>query len=125
MRLDMINHEPSRLVLQEVARLANWGRELPDGHAQGIAYVLSSEAATAQVIEVRNSGEAIEIVKVFAAVDVGIALDPRNIEAQVKSSIIFGLSAAITGKITVSDGVVDQTNYHTCLLYTSPSPRDA
>ena len=111
-RLDLLKHQPSRKVLSEVARISNWGKELPANHVQGLAYVLSSDAATAQVIEVKNLETGIEIIKVFAAVDVGIALDPKNIEAQVSSGIIFGLSAAINGEITVSNGRVDQTNFH-------------
>jgi len=54
----------------------------------------------------------VKITKVYAAVDVGTALDPRNIEAQVSGGINFGLAAAIMGKITVKDGKVEQTNFH-------------
>jgi isoquinoline 1-oxidoreductase beta subunit len=111
-RLNLITHSPSRTVLTELGRISGWEEELPEGHSRGIAYVLSSGAATAQVIEIINSSSGIEIAKVFAVVDVGIALDPRNIEAQIKSGVIFGLSAAINGEITISDGKVDQTNFH-------------
>ena len=112
MRLDLIEHEPSRIVLKKVAEISGWGEPLPQNHAQGVAYVLSSDAATAQVVQVQKTETGIEVVKVYAVVDVGIALDPVNIEAQVKSGIIFGLSAAINGEITVSNGKVDQTNFH-------------
>ena len=56
------------------------------------------------------------IEKVFVAVDVGIALDPMNIEAQVHSSVIFGLCAAMHGAITVTNGKVDQTNFHDYMI---------
>ncbi len=112
MRLDALKHAPSRAVLEEVAAISDWHRERPPGHALGVAYVLSSGAATAQVIEVRRAQTGIEILNAFVVVDVGIALDPRNIEAQISGSLIFGLAAAMTGEITVTDGAVDQTNFH-------------
>ena len=54
----------------------------------------------------------IKITKAWAAVDVGIALDPRNIEAQVFGGMNFGLAAAMMGEITVANGEVQQTNFH-------------
>lgn len=113
MRLDLIAHTSSREVLRTVSEKSGWGGSLPDGHAQGVAYALSSGAATAQVIEIFHDGQSVRVVKVWVAIDVGIALDPRNIEAQVQSSLVFGLSAAINGEITVSNGSVDQTNFDT------------
>lgn len=112
MRLSLLDHGPSRAVLETVAEISNWGSALPKGHGRGVAYALSSGAATAQVVEVSRTDQGIRIEKIFAVVDVGIALDPRNIEAQVKSSILWGLCAAMHGEITVTDGRVDQSNFH-------------
>jgi isoquinoline 1-oxidoreductase beta subunit len=112
MRLAALKHAPSRKVLERVAEMSNWGSGLPVGHAMGVAYVLSSGAATAQVMEVRSTNAGIEILNAYVAVDVGIALDPRNIEAQIEGSLIFGLAAATKGEITVTNGRVDQTNFH-------------
>jgi len=112
MRLNLISHPSSTEVLVAVARMSNWGAALPNGHAHGLAYALSSGAATAQVAEIEHTGKGIKIHKIFVAIDVGIALDPRNIEAQIQSSVIFGLSAAINGEISVKDGKVVQTNFH-------------
>ena len=67
--------------------------------------------ATATVIEVSHSDAGIKLLKAFAALDVGIALDPRNIEAQVQGALSFSLSEAIFGEITVTDHAVDQTNF--------------
>ncbi len=53
----------------------------------------------------------IRLVSAHAVVDVGIALDPRNIQAQVSGGMIYGLSAAITGEITFADGKVQQQNF--------------
>lgn len=112
MRLAMMTHGPSRAVLEAVAELSNWGSDLPDGHARGVAFVLSFGVPVAEVIEVADTGNGVRIVNAWAAVDVGTALDPANIEAQVQSGINFGLAAAISGEITIGDGRIQQTNFH-------------
>lgn len=113
MRLSLITHEPSRKVLEAVAEMSGWGEELPEGHGRGVAFVYSFGVPAAEVIEVAETDRGIRIVNAWAAVDVGTALDPRNIEAQVQSGINFGLTAAIMGEITVADGEVQQSNFHT------------
>jgi isoquinoline 1-oxidoreductase beta subunit len=112
MRISIMNDDSSRKVLEAVAEMSGWGSELPSNVARGVAFVMSFGVPVAEVVEVENTAQGIRIRKVFAAVDVGIALDPRNIEAQVQSGIIFGLAAAIKGEITVADGVVEQSNFH-------------
>lgn len=112
MRLSLLEHAPSRAVLEAVATMSDWGSELPSGSARGLAYARSSDAATAQVVQVSLVDGKIRIDRSCAVVDVGVALDPRNIEAQVMSSAIWGLCAATHGEITVSDGRVDQSNFH-------------
>jgi isoquinoline 1-oxidoreductase beta subunit len=112
MRLSLLRDAPSRHVLESVAEMSNWGSDLPDGHARGVAYSFFKRLATAAVVEISHSDAGIKLLKAYAAVDVGIALDPRNIEAQVQGALAFGLSSAIFGEITVTDGTVDQTNFH-------------
>ena len=112
MRLALIDHEPSRKVLEAVAEMSAWGSPLPAGHGRGVAFVLSFGVPVAEVIEVADTQRGISIVNAWAAVDVGTALDPGNIEAQVQSGINFGLAAAIMGEITVADGKVRQSNFH-------------
>jgi isoquinoline 1-oxidoreductase beta subunit len=112
MRLELLTHEPSRQVLKTVADMSGWGTPLPEGHARGVAFVLAFGVPTAEVVEIKKVGERIKIVKVFAAADVGIALDPGNLEAQLQSGINFGLGTAMMGEITVEDGKVRQTNFH-------------
>ncbi len=111
LRLSLLKHPPSRQALESVAQMSNWGSKLPQGHARGVAYSLFAGAATAMVIEIEHSEEGIKLHKAYAAVDVGIALDPRNIEGQVEGALLFGLSSAIFGEITLSHGAVDQTNF--------------
>ena len=112
MRIDLMTHEPSRKVLEAVAEMSNWGSELTEGHALGVAFSLSFGVPAAEVIEISMQGDKVRIVNAYAAVDVGTALDPRNIEAQVSGGLNFGLAAAIMGEITVKDGKVEQTNFH-------------
>ena len=111
-RLALISHGPSRKVLEAVAEMSDWGAALPQGHARGVAFVLSFGVPVAEVIEVADTGNGIRIVNAYAAVDVGTALDPANIEAQVQSGVNFGLAAAISGEITIGDGRIQQTNFH-------------
>ncbi len=111
-RLNLITHEPSKLVIQKAAEMARWDQKRADNIGLGIAYTLSFGVPVAEVVEVENTPNGIKILNVYAAVDVGIALDPRNIKAQVMSGIIFGLSAAVMGEITVSNGIVEQNNFH-------------
>lgn len=112
MRLDLMTHEPSRRVLEAVAELSNWGSSLPAGVGRGVAFVLSFGVPVAEVIEVVDTPSGIKILNAFAAVDVGIALDPRNIEAQVHSGLNFGLAAAMLGEITIDKGRVQQRNFN-------------
>ena len=111
-RLDMLTDEVSRGVLEAAADMANWGEPLPEGQGRGIAFVLSFGVPVAEVVEVVDTPNGIRITNVWAAVDVGTALDPRNIEAQVQSGINFGLSAAMFNEITLEDGAVRQRNFH-------------
>lgn len=112
MRLDLIEHAPSRGVLEAVAELSNWPSELPKGQGRGIAFSMSFGVPVAQVIDVAIQNNKVKVINAYAAVDVGTALDPRNIEAQVSGGLIFGLSAAMTGEITIEDGKIQQTNFH-------------
>ncbi len=111
-RLDMLTDEVSRGVIEAVADMADWGAPLPAGRGKGLAFVLSFGVPTAEVIEVVDTPNGIRIINAWAAVDVGTALDPRNIEAQVQSGMIYGLSAAIMSEITLRDGRVVQSNFH-------------
>ena len=111
MRLSILKDPPSRQVLESVAEMSSWGSPLPEGHARGLAYAMSTGAASAEVVEIRHSEAGIEIVQAWAAVDVGVALDPGNIEAQVQGALLYGLSSAIYGEITLVDGAVEQTNF--------------
>jgi len=131
MRLEMFGDlaPPGNKVVEAVAKMASWngrngavGTELgADANTntstgtrsgRGFAYTLSFGAHTAQIIDVTMTEQGIKIDKVYCAVDVGVAVDPRNIEAQIQSGIIYGLTSAISGEITFEDGMVKQSNFH-------------
>ena len=100
-------------VVEKVAEMANWtGRKSTEGSGRGFAYTLSFGAHTAQIIDVTMTDRGIKIDKIYCAIDVGTAVDPRNIEAQVQSGIIYGLTSAMMGEITFKNGEVVQSNFH-------------
>ncbi|MNU81499.1 Isoquinoline 1-oxidoreductase subunit beta [compost metagenome] len=112
MRLALLTHQPSRQVLTAVASLSGWGQPLAAGRGQGVAFHLCRGVPVAQVIEITTTPRGVKIDKVFVAVDVGTALDPRNLEAQVQSGVVFGLSAALYGEISFAKGAAEQSNFH-------------
>jgi isoquinoline 1-oxidoreductase subunit beta len=112
MRLALLTHEPSRQVLAAVAAMSGWGQPLALGRGRGVAFHFCRGVPVAQVVEITTSKEGVKIDKVFVAVDVGTALDPRNIEAQQQSGVIFGLSAALYGEISFTKGAAEQSNFH-------------
>ncbi|MEM9386040.1 MAG: molybdopterin cofactor-binding domain-containing protein [Pseudomonadota bacterium] len=112
MRLSMLEHAPSRQVLESVAEMSNWGSPLPPGHARGLAFAPSTGAPVAEVIEISVEQDVVRLHKAYAAVEVGVALDRRNIEGQVQGAMLFGLSAAIFGEVTIDGGRVSKANYH-------------
>lgn len=109
-RLAQIDDTHSRKVLEAVAEMCNWGT-VAAGRARGLAFCLSFGVPTAQVIEVTDTPDGLRMTGAWAAVDVGRALDPGNIEAQVQGAMVYGLSAAMTGEITFADGMADQQNF--------------
>lgn len=112
-RLEMARdeHAPSARVIETVRDMSGWTGKTPDGVGRGVAFCMSFGTPVAQVIEVRDEDGLIRISNAWIACDPGIALDPRNIEAQMSGGLIYGLSAAIMGEITFDGGEVDQWNF--------------
>lgn len=113
-RVDMARdeHGPSAKVLETVGEMSNWAQARAEGRALGVGFTYSFGSPVAQVIEVVKEAAGIRIAKVWIATDVGIALDPGNIEAQMTGGCLFGLSAAVMGEITFSDGEAEQSNFY-------------
>lgn len=109
-RLAHLDHDPSRKVLEAVAEMSNWGSTVPN-RAKGVAFCMSFGVPVAEVIEVEATPSGVRLTNIWAAADVGIALDPGNIDAQLQGAIVYGLSAAIRGEITIADGMAEQRNF--------------
>lgn len=105
-------HPRHKAVLELAAQKAGWGKPLPDGHFRGIAVHESFNTFVAQVAEIARRKDAWRLERVVCAVDCGVAVNPSIIEAQMCSGIGYGLSAALSGAITLKDGVVEQSNFH-------------
>lgn len=101
-----------RRVLDTVAEAFGWGKSLPAGHAAGIAVHESFESFVAQAAEVSVENGRIRVHRVVCAIDCGPVINPDGVEAQMQSGIVYGLSAALYGEITLKDGRVEQSNFH-------------
>jgi isoquinoline 1-oxidoreductase subunit beta len=100
-------------VLDKIAEKGDWGKPLGQGRGRGIAIHECYGSIIGQVAEVTVSqkGE-VRVDRVVAAVDCGHVVNPGIVEAQIESGVIYGLSAALYGEITVKDGRVEQSNFH-------------
>ncbi len=112
-RQELLAHSPRhRAVLDLAAAKAGWGT-VPAGRAQGIAiHHFFSDAIVAEVAEVSIEGGKVRVHKVTCAIDCGLAVNPANVRYQVEGAVIYGLSAALYGAITVDKGRVTQSNFH-------------
>ena len=97
---------------QLVAAKAGWGKTLPEGHFHGLATHSSFGSAVAQIAEVSIKGTQIIVHKVTAAIHCGMVVNPGIVRDQVEGGIIYGLTAALHGEITLVDGVIQQSNFH-------------
>ena len=109
----LAKHPRQRGVLELAAQKAGWGKPLPAGYGRGIAVHKSFESFIAQVAEVSvaPSGE-LRVHRVVCSIDCGRVVNPETIAAQMESGIVFGLTAALYGVITLKNGRVEQSNFH-------------
>jgi len=106
------------------AQKAGWGQPLPAGRARGIAVADSFGSFVAEVAEVSLEKDGPRVHRVVCAMDCGMTVNPEIIRRQVQSSVIFGLSAALYGQITLKDGGVEQNNFNDYLVVRmSEAPR--
>jgi isoquinoline 1-oxidoreductase beta subunit len=106
-------------VLERVAEMAHWGQPLVPGASQGVALALHGASVLAQVAEVSvDSGGEVTVHTVYCALDCGRVVNPDIVEAQIEGAVIFGLTAALYGEITVDHGRVQQSNFHDYPLVT-------
>ena len=103
--------ERMRTVMNEAARRAEWGKPLAKGRARGFAAHYSFNTYVAEVAEISVENNNLQVHRVTCAVDCGRAVNPDGVKAQMEGGIIYGLSAALSGEITVKDGAVEQSNF--------------
>ena len=115
LRRRLLAKSPRHLaVLEKAAEKSGWGTPLPADRSRGIAVVSSYFGYVAQVIEISVNREArtLKVQRVVCALDCGRIVNPGSIDAQVKSSVVYGLTAALRGAITIDRGRVQQKNFN-------------
>jgi isoquinoline 1-oxidoreductase beta subunit len=98
-------------VLDTLVDRSGWGRRPPQGTARGLAIHSWFDTTVGQVAEVSVEGGAIKVHRVTCVIDCGLAVNPDGVAAQMQSGIIYGLSAALFGKINLKGGRVQETNF--------------
>jgi isoquinoline 1-oxidoreductase beta subunit len=103
----------ARAVLDLAAEKAGWGQPLPQRSGRGVSlqFVFGSYMAQVAEVEVGKGGD-VRVRRVVCAVDCGSVVNPDTVAAQVEGAVIFGISAALHGNITLKDGRVEQSNFH-------------
>jgi isoquinoline 1-oxidoreductase subunit beta len=113
-RRSMLGNQPRFLaVLNLAAEKSGWGQPLPARVGRGVCVQPSFASFIATVVEaeVDEQGE-VKLRRVTSAVDTGIAVNPDTIAAQLEGGLIFGLTAALYGEVTIEKGRVQQSNFH-------------
>jgi CO/xanthine dehydrogenase Mo-binding subunit len=114
-RISMMGDFPRfKRVLERAAEKAGWGESLPAGRARGVAFSPPAffHTPVAQVVEVSlGKDNRVRVHRVVCVVDCGIVINPDGVEAQMEGGIIYGLTAALNGRITIDGGRVVQGNF--------------
>ena len=113
-RLNLLSKNPrGTKLVQRAAEMAEWGRKR-EGRALGIAYINYADTQLAGIAEVsinRATGQT-RVHEFWCTIDCGLALQPDNIVAQTESSLIYGLGIALSERITIKGGTVEQSNFY-------------
>lgn len=113
-RLAMMGDEPrAAAVLRLAAEKAGWGGPMPARSGRGIAVIkaFGSYIGTVAEVQVADDG-ALKVTRLVTAVDAGLVINPDTLVAQVEGGMLYGLTAALHGDITVANGRVEQSNFH-------------
>jgi isoquinoline 1-oxidoreductase subunit beta len=114
-RLALLDKTPrAKAVLALAADKAGWGEKLPPGVGRGVSIQNAFATYMAQVAEVEVARDGtVRVRRVVCAVDCGTVVNPDTVQAQIQSAVVFGITAALYGEITVKNGRVEQTNFDT------------
>ncbi len=111
-RRELLGQSPRALaVLERAAAESGWGQPLPAGRARGVSLQFAFGSYVSQVAEISRENGAIQVHRVTCAVDCGQVINPDTVEAQMQGGIIFGITGALWGEITIKGGRVEQTNF--------------
>ena len=111
-RRELLGQSPRALaVLERAAAESGWGQPLPAGRARGVSLQFAFGSYVSQVAEISRENGAIRVHRVTCAVDCGQVINPDTVEAQMQGGIIFGITGALWGEITIKGGRVEQTNF--------------
>ncbi len=117
-RLALLKDARAKKVVERAAQLADWGRKR-EARGLGIAFskyglppVGFSMTGTVAEISVDRASGAIKVHNLWCVADVGLPVQPGNIEAQLESALIYSTSAALKERITIKNGHVEQSNFH-------------
>jgi len=112
-RAGLLTAKPRHLaVLKAAAQAAGWGTPMPPGQARGIALFDCFESIVSHVAEVEVAPDGtLKVHRIVSAIDCGVAVNPDGLKAQIEGGIVFGLTAALHGKISIDKGAVMQANF--------------
>jgi isoquinoline 1-oxidoreductase beta subunit len=111
LRRKLLAKDARALRLLDAVAAAASAVPLEPGRHRGVAFLRGFDSLIAEIAEVSVAEQRVRVHRVFAAIDCGTAVNPRNIEAQVQGGIHFGLTAALFGAITLKDGQVQEANF--------------
>jgi isoquinoline 1-oxidoreductase beta subunit len=111
-RRRLLRDSPKNLaVLDAAAKRANWGAPLPAGVFRGIAVNEACGSYCAQVVEASIEAGSVRVHRVVAAIDSGHVVNPLSVEMQTQGAVVYALTAALYGEITIKDGAAEQSNF--------------
>jgi isoquinoline 1-oxidoreductase beta subunit len=113
-RRKLLRKHPKNLaVLDAAAKKADWGGPLPPGVCRGIALNEACGSYCAQVVEASVTHGRVRVHRVVSALDCGHVVNPLSVEMQTQGAVVYALTAALYGEITIKDGAATQSNFDT------------
>lgn len=112
-RRTLLKDHPRHLAaLNLAAEKAGWSNPMAEGRFRGVAVHEAMNSYVSQIVEISVINKKIRVHRVVCAIDCGLAVNPDGVRAQMESGIVYGLTAALHGEITLEQGKVTQSNFH-------------
>jgi isoquinoline 1-oxidoreductase beta subunit len=113
-RRELLAHRPDfQQVIDLLVEKGDWGKPMPPGKGRGVAVHESYDSIVGMIAEVAVTNGEVKVERVVIACDCGVVVNPRGVENQLEGGMIYGLSAALFGEITVKEGRIEQGNFDT------------